>query len=70
MAEDVDNDHIPTIDSLSTRLAQEERHVTLDSDQCTNVRCKYCTGGLVTQREHLLSRLIGIERVLFKDGLR
>ena len=62
------NDEIPTVDRLCTLMASEQRCVSLEHGKCKSRTCKYCTGGLVQQREHLLARLIIIERLLFKDG--
>ena len=56
------------LEQLITDVAKTQTHVPLNHGCCLNVRCKYCTGGLVDQRFHLVSRLVRLERVLFQDG--
>ena len=59
---------IPTLTQLWKQIHHAEKFFTLNPGACEHVRCKYCTGGLIAQRYHLVSRLIRLERVLFQDG--
>ena len=59
---------IPPLAQLWKQIYHAEKFFTLNHGTCEHVRCKYCAGGLVNQRYHLVSRLIRLERVLFQDG--